>query len=92
MTAVAGLEPIPGWRARLARRFNYEERSAYLFLLPLVAVLGAVAVFPVAYAFYLSLFRLKLTRPANVPFVGADNYIALPQDPGRRSGAPPISP
>jgi multiple sugar transport system permease protein len=81
MTALAERTAAPGWRARLARRFNYEERSALLFLLPLAVVLGAVAVFPIGYAFYLSLFRLKLTQPARVPFVGADNYIMLLRDP-----------
>lgn len=70
-----------GYRDWLARRFNYEERSASLFLAPLLAVLAAVAVFPVAYAFYISLFRLKLTRPNRVPFVGLDNYVSLLQDP-----------
>ena len=65
----------------LARRFGYEERSAGLFLAPLLVVLGGVAVFPVVYAFYISLFRLKLTRPNRVPFVGLDNYVALLQDP-----------
>jgi multiple sugar transport system permease protein len=67
-----------GW---LARRFGYEERSALLFLLPLLVVLGAVAVFPVVYAGYISLFRLKLTRPNRVPFVGLDNYVTLLRDP-----------
>lgn len=80
MTVVSERASGP-WRAWLAHRFNYEERSAYLFLLPLTVVLGAVAVFPVVYAFYLSLFRLKLTRPTNVPFVGAGNYLLLLEDP-----------
>ena len=69
------------YRDWLARRFNYEQRIAGLFLAPLIAVLAAVAVFPVAYAFYISLFRLKLTRPNRVPFVGLDNYVTLLQDP-----------
>lgn len=71
----------PGWTGRLARRINYEERSAYLLLAPLAVVLGTVAVFPVVYAFWISLFRLKLTRPHLVPFVGLDNYLALLRDP-----------
>jgi ABC-type sugar transport system permease subunit len=70
------------FRARLARLFNYEERSAVLFLMPLVIVLGGVALFPIGYALYLSLFRLKLTRPGNVPFVGFDNYLLLLEDSG----------
>jgi ABC-type sugar transport system permease subunit len=82
MPAVAEPRVRPGFVSRFARGFNYEERSAYLFLLPLTIVLGAVAVFPVVYAFYLSLFRLKLTQPARVPFVGAGNYLLLLQEPG----------
>jgi ABC-type sugar transport system permease subunit len=65
---------------RLARRFNYEERSAYLLIAPLMAVLAVVAVFPVGYALYLSFFRLKLTRPNRVPFVWFDNYLDLLSD------------
>lgn len=64
----------------LARRFNYEERSAALFLAPVMVVLMGVAVFPIAYSFYVSLFRLKLTRPHRVPFVWLDNYLTIFQD------------
>jgi multiple sugar transport system permease protein len=82
MTGLAEEARPPEFRARLARLFNYEERSAVLFLMPLAIVLGGVALFPIGYAFYLSLFRLKLTRPGNVPFVGFDNYLLLLGDPG----------
>ena len=61
----------------LYRRFNYEERSAYLFLMPVMAVLALVAVFPIFYSLYLSFFDLKLTRPHRVPFVWFDNYLTL---------------
>ena len=61
----------------LSRRFNYEERSAYLFLIPVMAVLALVAVFPIFYSLYLSFFDLKLTRPHRVPFVWFDNYLTL---------------
>jgi multiple sugar transport system permease protein len=70
-----------GTRHWPALHFNYEARSAYLFLAPVMIVLGTVAVFPVVYAFYVSLFRLKLTRPGRTPFVGFDNYVMLLQDP-----------
>jgi ABC-type sugar transport system permease subunit len=65
----------------LSRRFNYDERSAYLLIAPVMAVLAVVAVFPVVYAFYLSLFRLKLTRPQRVPFIWFDNYVEMVQEP-----------
>ncbi len=45
-----------------------------LFLAPMMVVLAVVAVFPVLYSFWTSLFDLKLTRPHRVPFVGLDNY------------------
>ncbi len=58
----------------LTRRFNYEARSAGLFILPVMLVLALVAVFPILYSFYTSFFSLKLTRPHRVPFVWFRNY------------------
>ncbi len=58
-------------------RFGYEERSAVLFLAPVMTVLMAVAVFPILYSFYVSLFRIKLTRPNRQPFVWFENYTDL---------------
>jgi multiple sugar transport system permease protein len=59
----------------------YDQRSAMLFLTPMAVVLGAVAVFPVLYSFWISLHDLKLTRPNRVPFVGLGNYLKVFQDP-----------
>lgn len=59
---------------------SYDERSALLFLLPLAGVLMAVAIFPILYSFYISLFNLKLTRPHRVPFVWFDNYVTVLSD------------
>jgi len=58
-----------------------DEHNAFLFVAPLAAVLFAVAVFPILYSFYISLYSLKLTRPRRVPFVGFDNYITVLSDP-----------
>src|SRR6267154_1993701 len=77
MTAAANVTAKP--RIRFAP--TYDERTALLFLAPLAAVLLAVAVFPILYSFYISLFSLKLTRPSRVPFVGVDNYVAVLSDP-----------
>ena len=60
---------------------SYDERRAWLFLAPLAAVLIAVAVFPILYSFYISLYSIKLTRPQRTPFVGLDNYAAVLSDP-----------
>jgi multiple sugar transport system permease protein len=70
MTATA----ISRGRLSVAPRWSYDERSAYLLIAPLAAVLLVVAVFPLVYSFYISLFNLKLTRPWKVPFVGFANY------------------
>ncbi|MBN9429191.1 MAG: sugar ABC transporter permease [Burkholderiales bacterium] len=59
----------------------YDQKSAMLLLAPMIAVLMLVAVFPVVYSFWISLFDLKLTRPHRVPFVGWGNYVKILQDP-----------
>lgn len=64
----------PGLRYKFARVFNYETRSAGLFISPVMAVLAVVAVFPILYSLYTSFFSLKLSRPHRVPFVWFDNY------------------
>src|SRR5215475_5847694 len=77
MTATAEAAVKPKLRGAL----TYDERAAYLFVAPLAAVLMAVAVFPILYSFYISLFQLKLTRPSRAPFVGFGNYVTVLSDP-----------
>ena len=59
----------------------YDQRSAMLLLAPMMLVLMVMAVFPVLYSFWISLFDLKLSRPHRAPFVGFDNYVQLFHDP-----------
>lgn len=73
-------ENKPSLKYRLALRFNYEARSAGLFILPVMTVLALVAVFPILYSLYTSFFKLKLTRPHQVPFVWFDNYVEVLTD------------
>jgi multiple sugar transport system permease protein len=68
-------------RTSLLRRFNYDERSALLLILPVLVALAVVAVFPILYSFYTSLFELNLARPLRRPFVGLDNYVRMLQEP-----------
>lgn len=58
----------------------YDQKAALLFLSPMLAVLAVVAVFPVLYSFWISLFDLKLSRPHRTPFVWFDNYVHVFQD------------
>lgn len=78
---MTSLEASAGGARSSRRRFGYEERSALLFLLPVMTVLMAVAVFPILYSLYLSFFDVKLTRPNRMPFVGFDNYVELFEQP-----------
>ena len=59
---------------------RYDQAAAMWLLAPMMAVLLVVAVFPVLYSFWVSLFDLKLTRPHRVPFVGLDNYLEVFRD------------
>lgn len=68
------------WLARHAVS-GTDQRSAMLLLLPMFIVLFAVAVFPVAYSLWTSLFDIRLTR-RSAPFVGLGNYAAIFQDQG----------
>lgn len=58
----------------------YDQKSAMFFLAPMMIVLSIVAVFPILYSFWISLFDLKLTRPHRAPFVWFDNYAHIFQD------------
>ena len=58
-----------------------DQRSALLLLSPMMAVLFAVAVFPILYSLWISLFDVKLTRPRSAPFVGLGNYTQAFADP-----------
>lgn len=68
--------------ARSAPRFrlSYDGGSALILIAPVVLVLALVAVYPIGYSFYNSLFDLNLSRPHRVPFVWFDNYGKLFED------------
>lgn len=73
-----GVRPKPSGRRAL---FSYDDRSAFWLLLPIVVVLGVVALFPIGYSFYTSLIDLNLSRPNRQPFVWFDNYVRMVEDP-----------
>lgn len=59
----------------------YDQKSAMVFLAPMMLVLMVIAVFPIVYSLWISLFDLKLTRPNRAPFVWFDNYAQIFHDP-----------
>ena len=77
--AVAPRVSKTGWLKRHSVS-GADQRSAMLLLLPMLAVLFAVAVFPVVNSLWTSLFDIRLTR-ASGSFVGLGNYLAIFRDP-----------
>lgn len=79
MTTLPATAARPGRVLRLPVS-RYDQRAAMLFLVPMMTVLAIVAMFPVGYSFWISLFDIKLTRPGRTPFVGIDNYLRVFSD------------
>lgn len=74
--------PLAVWRGAWRHPVSaYDQKSAMWLLAPMMLVLMVVAVFPVLYSFWISLYDLKLTRPHRVPFVWFDNYLKIFADP-----------
>lgn len=64
-------------RARPSRRQLQEWLTGYLFILPSLLVIGIFGLFPIGYAFYMSLYRWRVRRGS---FIGFDNYERLVGD------------
>lgn len=72
---IAGVGTRPLVARRIIRRL-LEHLEAYLFLLPAAVVLAVFHIFPIAYAFFISLLRWNMIDPLK-PFVGLANYRQL---------------
>ncbi|MFI5340757.1 MAG: carbohydrate ABC transporter permease [Candidatus Methylomirabilales bacterium] len=70
------MEPSTGYTQR---GFLGRHAQAYLFMLPAILLAGAVSLYPIAYAFFLSLFRTRYLE--RVAFIGLGNYRQLFADP-----------
>lgn len=60
---------------------NRETRTAWLFLLPLLVALAAVAVWPLIRNVYFSFANAFLDNPSEYSFVGLQNFITVMEDP-----------
>jgi len=63
--------------ARLAAfpRTRGSGTQAWLVILPGLVLVGVFSVYPLAYAIYVSMHRLLLTRPDQTPFIGLRNFL-----------------
>ncbi|MBA8879708.1 trehalose/maltose transport system permease protein [Phyllobacterium myrsinacearum] len=60
---------------------NRETRTAWLFLVPLLVALAAVAVWPLARNVYFSFTNAFLDNPSEYSFVGLENFVTVVEDP-----------
>ncbi len=74
---------LPGL-IHVASVLSREPREGVLavwLLLPAMAAIGAVAVFPLVQSLWMSLHRVELALPGARPFVGVENYLQALQNP-----------
>nr|WP_307851850.1 sugar ABC transporter permease [Williamsia sp. CHRR-6] len=62
-------------------RVRSERRLGLMLCAPAVIIMLVVTAYPIAYAFYLSLFRADLRTPDNNTFIGLDNYQTVLSSP-----------
>lgn len=63
------------------RQRRQEERFAWLLISPSLALLLAMATFPLMFLLGMSTFRIELTNPLRNAWVGVDNYVRMFADP-----------
>ena len=68
-------------RKRLSEGARAERRLGWMLCAPAVAVMIAVAAFPILYAIWLSLQRYDLRFPSEAKFIGFSNYGAVLSSP-----------
>ncbi len=70
--------PAPVYASLHRRRFRWRGHLApYALVVPALAVLAGVMMYPIAYGVYLSLFDFRMTQSLTWVFVGLGNYRKL---------------
>ncbi len=65
-----------------ARRMERQQRrTAWIFLLPLLLTLMAVAIWPLARSIFFSFTDAYLDAPSDYGFVGIENFVEVAEDP-----------
>ncbi len=66
----------------ISRRFKGKEANYFFLLAPLLIFVFVIAIYPLAFSFFISFFKYRLTDPNQTKtFVGLANYIAAFKDP-----------
>ena len=87
MSAVVGATEVADRDAGRFRRFLASDHVAgWAFILPSVALILLFGLFPIVWGLVLSMQKASLLSPVR-PFIGLDNYRAIPKDPLTRKAA-----
>ncbi|MDH6088599.1 carbohydrate ABC transporter permease [Umezakia ovalisporum] len=69
------------YRRRINPRWNISETlSGYIFILPMILVLGCFVILPIVYAVFLSLHKVQLLGGIEYDFIGLGNFTRLVED------------
>lgn len=83
--SITPLEEVGPARALVTRQARWRRWTtggqAYLYLLPVFAILGLFAYAPSIFVFYMSLFKWNFLNHGVQPFIGLSNYDFLLHDP-----------
>jgi multiple sugar transport system permease protein len=74
-------QPVSSPPGGISDRSRAERRLGWMLSGPAVVVMLLVTAYPIAMAFYYSLFNYRLTDPANRSFRGLGNYVVILSDP-----------
>ncbi|GAC1633859.1 MAG: ABC transporter permease subunit [Ktedonobacteraceae bacterium] len=80
ISAVRTAKALNALPQKRARRWS-EAGQAYLYLLPVFAILAVFAYAPSIFVFYMSLFKWNFLNRGDQPFIGLENYNFLFHDP-----------
>ncbi|MFB2737566.1 carbohydrate ABC transporter permease [Umezakia ovalisporum] len=69
------------YRRRINPRWNISETlTGYIFILPMILVLGCFVILPIVYAVFLSLHKVQLLGGIEYDFIGLGNFTRLVED------------
>jgi multiple sugar transport system permease protein len=78
MATQAAAIPVPASGRRL---LGHDQLIAYGLVMPVFIVLCVVAVYPILYSFFISLYEMNLIRPNRTRFVWFANYVRIFDNP-----------
>jgi multiple sugar transport system permease protein len=70
----------PNNKVPIDKSIAAEKKTAFLFVLPAIAIIGIISIYPILRTVYLSLFSMQMQFQDKTKFIGLDNYKFLLHD------------